>query len=437
MFQSIVHACNKNYGPAGQTQCVLLAPYYQEYQCATCLTDAYVQLKTGGKHYCRDRAATYCWYQCQIELFGNDKGIVNEKCRCKAGETPSSSKTPLPSSCYSPTGSDCEWYHDCLERRFPCAGTSADYAMKYATHFCSAYNRNYYQFSSLGRIWVDAVRKCLQVSLAPLLRECNSDITCEFIQDTAFKSHDCCYLGGTECTPRGTPSICDVSVNDWITVFITINDAFLQPEAKETFRSAWNVGLNCLKKYTSIAYQRVKETMNRWLRSIQLGFQYLKRKVLRKKRSSNNDQFQQNERFAVAMIDQISKQLKWDKTKLSWFAFPANITNNKLANTSANYFSINVILVDKQAKTSGIRNSTLLNNTVADFVDNIRKGNIIQIGDTVLKNAFDCQDILCSNATEYKAPSPQPNSASTNLTTKGHIIICFFFIVITFCNVYF
>ena len=284
---------------------------------------------------------------------------------------------------------------------------------------------------------MDAVRKCLQVSLAPLLRECSSYITCEFIQDTAFKSHDCCYLGGAECTPRGTPSICDVSVNDWITVFITINDAFSQPEAKETFRSAWNVGLNCFKKYTSIAYQRVKETMNGWLRSIQLEFQYLIRKVLRKKRSSDNDQFQRNNRFAVTMIDQISKQLKWDKTKLSWFAFPTNITNNTLANTSADYFSVSVILVDKLAEASGMRNSTLLNNTVVDFFDNITKGNIKQIGNIVLKAAFDCADILCSNVTEYKAPPPQPNSASARVTTKIHIVIWFFFTLITLRNVYF
>ena len=354
------------------------------------------------------------------------------------GETLSSSKTPLPPSCYSPIGSDCEWYLDCLERRFPCIGTAADYAMKYATHFCSAYSRNYGQFSPLGKTWIESVRKCLQVSLTPLLRECNSNITCEFIQDRAFKSHDCCYLGGAECTPRGTPSICDVSVKDWFTVFITISDAFLQPEAKETFRSVLNVGFNCFKKYTSIAYQRVKETMKGWLRSIQLGFQYLIRKVLRKKRSpSDNDQFQQNDRFAVTMIDQISKQLKWNKTKLSWFAFSTNITNNKLANTSANYFSVDVILVDKFAKASGMRNSTLLNDTVADFVDNITKGNIKQIGNIVLKTAFDCQDILCSNVTKYKAPPPQPNSASARGTTKIHIVIWFFFTLITLRNVYF
>ena len=444
LIQANLNLCNKRYGPAGQTNCVLLSPYYQEYQCATCLTNSYIQLKSGGRHHCRDTTSTYCWYQCQIELFGNDAGEVNEKCRCKTGETPSSSKTPLPTTCYSPSGTDCEWYQDCLERRFSCVGTSADYAIKYATHFCAAYGRNYDQFSPLGKIWVDAVRKCLQVSLAPLLRECNSDITCEFIQDTAFKSHDCCYLAGAECTPRGTPSICDIKFTDWITALLTIIDAFIQPQALETFLSVLHVGSNCIANYTTNEYKRLLETTKGWIRNVQLGFRYPIKKVSRKKRSSDNDQFQQNDRFAITLIDQLSRQLQWDRTKLSWFAFSPNTTKNKLANTSADYFSVNVILVDKFAKASGIKNSTLLDKTIFNFIDNIKKGNIKQIGNVVLKAAFDCQDILCGNATEYKIIKinrsspipPQLNSANAKFTTKRHFIIYFFFTVITFCNIY-
>ena len=117
---------------------------------------------------------------------------------------------------------------------------------------------------------------------------------------------------------------------------------------------------------------------------------------------SDNNQFQQNDMFAVALIDQLSRQLNWDKTKLSWFAFSPNTTKNKLANTSADYFSVNVVLVDKFVKASGIKNSALLNNTISNLIDNMKKGNIKQIGNVVLKTAFDCQDILCGNATEYK-----------------------------------
>ena len=444
LIQAKLHLCNKHYGPAGQTNCVLLRPYYQEYQCATCLTNSYIQLKSARRDQCRDTTATYCWYQCQIELFGNDAGEVNEKCRCKAGEMPSSSKTPLPTTCYSPSGTDCEWYQDCLERRFPCVGTSADYAMKYAAHFCAAYSRNYNQFSSLGKIWVDAVRKCLQVSLAPLLRECNSGITCEFIQDTAFKSHDCCYLAGAACTPRGTPSICDISFFDWITVFMTIKDSFIQSQALETFQSGLHVGFNCIEKNKTNAYKYLQKTIEGWIRNLQLEFRNPKKNVFRKKRSSDNDQFQQNDMFAVALIDQLSRQLNWDKTKLSWFAFSPNTTKNKLANASADYFSVNVILVDKFAKASGIKNSTLLNNTISNFIDNMKKGNIKQIGNIVLKTAFDCQDILCGNATEYKVIKtnssspipPQSNSANTKVTTKTHFMICFFFTVITLRSAY-
>ena len=323
--QSNVRACNRKFGPAGQTECVLLSPHYQEYQCATCLTNSYIQLKSGRRHYCRDRNATYCWYQCQLELFGNDEGVTNEKCRCKAGETPSSSKTPLPSSCYSPTGTDCEWYKDCLERRFPCVGTSADYAMKYATHFCSAYRRNYDQFSPLGRLWVNAVRKCLQVSLAPVLRECNSNITCEFIQETAFKSHDCCYLGRTECSPEGAPSICDVDFSDWITVFDTIKDAFFNLTYLElqTFQSALHVGYRCFENFTTDVYNRVVETVKVWKRNVIFVYQYTEslvieytkdiyyklRNKLRIKRSTDNDQIHQRDRFAVILVEELSKQL--------------------------------------------------------------------------------------------------------------------------------
>ena len=79
---------------------------------------------------------------------------------------------------------------------------------------------------------------------------------------------------------------------------------------------------------------------------------------------------------------------------MSWFAFSPNTTKNKLANTSADYFSVNVILVDKFAKASGIKNSTLLDSTISNFIGNIKKGNIKQIGNVVLKTAFDYQDIL-------------------------------------------
>ena len=470
LVRANVDFCDKKVGPAGRAMCVLLAPDYQEHQCATCLTDAYIQLKSGGRHHCEDRTATYCWYQCQIELYGNDKGVVRENCRCKAGEKHSSPKAPLPSHCYSPSGTDCKWYQDCLERRFPCVGTSADYAVKYASYFCAAYEKNYDSFTTLGKRWVDATRKCLQVSLAPLLRECNSNITCEFIEDTAFRSHECCYLGGSECTPPNTPSICEI-LDDWWDVMITISDALLKITFwhLQTFISSFRITYNCLKDFKTVAYNTVAEKVKGWTKNVVLEYKYdvsfdieylsdIYNKVEkffkqpRMKRSTDNDETHQRDMFAVILLEELSKQLKWDKTKLSWFAFSPNSTKSKLANSSADYFCVNIILVDKFAKASGIRYSMLLDDTVSNLTDKIRKGKIKQIANVVLKTAFDCQDILCRNATEYKALKPkkpdttppktsttpqQADSASSTYTSITKFIVCFFFTLITFCNVHF
>ena len=60
-------SCHMNYGPSGVTECIQLSEYYG-YQWATCLTNAYIQQKSNKKHICQYIYATYCWYQCMIEV---------------------------------------------------------------------------------------------------------------------------------------------------------------------------------------------------------------------------------------------------------------------------------------------------------------------------------------------------------------------------------
>lgn len=69
--------CDANYGPSGVTECVLLSEYYG-YQWATCLTNAYIQQKSNQKHICKYIYATYCWYQCMIEVHDKSDGTVTE-----------------------------------------------------------------------------------------------------------------------------------------------------------------------------------------------------------------------------------------------------------------------------------------------------------------------------------------------------------------------
>ena len=63
-----------------------------------------------------------------------------------------------------PHGRDCTWYRRCLEKQIPCSGKTGDYAIAYGEKFCQKYTSAYSDFSQNGKKWVDAVRKCLQVS---------------------------------------------------------------------------------------------------------------------------------------------------------------------------------------------------------------------------------------------------------------------------------
>ena len=98
--------------------------------------------------------------------------------------------------------------------------------MKYAHHFCSKFGENMAVFSSKGKEWVSATRKCLQRVVVPCLDTQNID--CGELKTKAFGSHTCCYLAGKECTPAGenNPSICDVPFPDWLKVFWITKGAF-------------------------------------------------------------------------------------------------------------------------------------------------------------------------------------------------------------------
>ena len=64
----------------------------------------------------------------------------------------------------SPSGSNCDWYRDCLEKKFPCEGTQDGYAIEYADKFCRMFQVLRDRLSDTGQRWMNATRKCLQVT---------------------------------------------------------------------------------------------------------------------------------------------------------------------------------------------------------------------------------------------------------------------------------
>ena len=218
-------SCNAYYGPAGSAQCLKLDGYNQ-HQWATCLSDAYVRQKSGGKHECEGYLTKYCYYQCQMEVYSERYGDVNENCLCREGDKKTST---LPKECYSPPGDNCEWYRNCLHKYKDCSNTNSNYAIDFGYYFCKAYDKSYSRFSLNGRKWVDSTRKCLQVALVPTLR-LNSKPSCLEIEKRAFDSHSCCYVGGSACAQPGTLSVCFVP-SDWFLIINTIKESFF-PRSK-------------------------------------------------------------------------------------------------------------------------------------------------------------------------------------------------------------
>ena len=87
--------------------------------------------------------------------------------------------------------------------------------MSYGAKFCDLHTASNHQFSSeAASTWVNAVRRCLQVELVPLLRLCRRPPSCEEIRHSAFQSHLPCYF-----SPYGAFSVCEVtnySQNSWV-----------------------------------------------------------------------------------------------------------------------------------------------------------------------------------------------------------------------------
>ena len=131
----------------------------------------------------------------------------------------------LPAECYNPTGQSCDWYRQCFEKLLPCEASSYPYAIGFAQHYCEEYGKMYNKFSSDGKRWIDAVRKCLQVKLVPLMRS-SKPFTCKEIQNYAFKSHVPCYH--TPDPSQTQISFCHLPFRDWLRAFNTIKTSFLK-----------------------------------------------------------------------------------------------------------------------------------------------------------------------------------------------------------------
>ena len=189
-----------------------------------------------------------------LETRQKTSDFVTIDCSCNPSPVTTISPTAtLSLACYSPTGYDCNWFTDCLEKKYPCKASSTAYAVKYANLFCTVYEAYASTYTSNGQNWMNRARKCLQISLVPLLRRWVKP-TCQDIRRKALNSHTSCFL-----KPDNQPkSICDLNCNDYFKIFWTIRESFAGglDTAWESVRAMWNIGIDCGAESISKCFEK-------------------------------------------------------------------------------------------------------------------------------------------------------------------------------------
>ena len=385
--------CNAWFGPAGYTHCVKIDDY-SDYQWATCRSNTYIKTKSNYRHICIVHFVTYCYYQCMIDVYNKEDGDVLPYCKCSPDSPLPTESTSLPAWCHSPDGTSCTWYRECLSKAYPqCKDDDDEYAIQYAEKFCKLYSKNLKDFSSQGRKWVNAVRKCLQLKLVPVI-DTTRDKTCAELKSAAFETHTPCYLK----PDSSSPSYCDLSIKDQLTVFWTIKSAFVDAfgpslkglldvmtgcslkKVKSEIEKTKEVVKNLKDKIKAAVFDAItglaanigrilKETVARikaWLKEaispafpfpIQLdlliGFDDLKIFQRRRKRSTEDDVEIERSRLAGKIIDAIALEKKWKDKGIAWFAYANNETEHN------NTMSIRFLVTDRSKYESNIKPANL------------------------------------------------------------------------------
>ncbi|CAF4175813.1 unnamed protein product [Adineta steineri] len=176
--------------------------------------------------------------ECTLSKFGTrDMSPIPLACRCN--------NVNLPKYCKHPSGDDCDWYKNCLEKQHTCIDTIDSYSIDYGLYFCNRYNEFYANFSNTGQKWTDAVRKCLQEKLVSFLQPCIFDFdtrgyyACRRIKKKAFDSHESCYISA---------GVCELHPLQWWKIFVTVYPAFQSLDVLKQTKQALLVFNKCVPR---------------------------------------------------------------------------------------------------------------------------------------------------------------------------------------------
>ena len=357
-----------------------------------------------------------------IEVHEKNYGSVTDDCSCQPGSLSTLHPytgiptTSLPPECYSPPGDSCDWYRNCLEKRHPCEASSNAYALTYAEKFCRLFDQRRAKFNADAQQWMDGVRKCLQVSLVPLMRPWD-DSTCEEIRAKALASHTPCYLE----PDKDVPSICDLDYFQYLQIFWTIKGSFFNLDTSwESFKGLWNIEAECISSKIKQTFESAKQT---YLKGVIKFFKVNIEKLKKRKRRSIDSlpEADLQSRFADRVGSNIAKTLKWNTNVMDWLAYTDAVVD-------LDNLDISIVLADTKAL--GIVDTSApsvdFQQTIQEFASAVKNGTLpIQVdGDKVwVKSLASCSDKSC-NSTQILAVSDKPPWSGATGISHSNVALC-------------
>lgn len=335
----------------GKAECIRVGRY-SGWQWSTCVSDLYIRQKSKGRHGCEGEK-TRCVYQCMLEIHDLNSGEVRSPCTCSSTDQPTAENrlTKLPSWCFSPSGTECGWYNTCLCERYNCDKGFSTEVVAFAEQFCRLYLNAYSQFTPVGDLWLNGVRKCLQVSLVPLLRRWRKP-NYENLTKNAINSFSNCF----EISPfPGIPSICNVPLADLWSVFWHLRQT-LPTNSRRVLQMILRIIENCTR-----------------FREERLNFGKVRKIVFQLPRIASDCDFQkieENDQLAKNIGDEIAKELFLHKKGITWFSYP-------LVKNPKQPIEIVFFIADRNAyrMSQKLRSKPAidLNNTVLNLVKAVRR----------------------------------------------------------------
>ena len=253
--------------------------------------------------------------------------------------------------------------------------------------------------------WMEAVRKCQQVAMVPLLSP-SEDPTCKEIREKALASYTQCYLNPGE----GAKSICDVICWEHFKIFWAIKGSFLKLDtAWESLKGLWDIGTQCTSP--NIQENCFERNLKNVIKLLKLNVENLMRRKRRSPDSLSNVDILS--RFTDGVGTAIGSALKWNTDVMDWLAYTTNWVS--LGN-------VDIIIVMADIKALGIVTAPIesvnFDQTIDDFASAVKKGTLrlqVEGYNVWIKSLALCSDKSCGKTQTLAVSNKPPWNGATRI----------------------